>query len=236
MTRQWSKARNLPGFFSAFKGIAILVAAVLACSPLWAKEKAAPKNPNDPYVTAESEKPPQVAASDLAYRAIVFDKFDVPAQWEKSARKVVDPLTDNSIARLKITGAFSTVSRLQEPLPQEPYLRVKCALRNYRIVSGGSRFLVGIAAGTSYMTFDVQIFDQGNALLFERDLTTEDNVFSGTFGSGDRGLTSYLANALADYVALRARKDMGASMLPLDDKKGSATQAPAGAAPASAAR
>lgn len=182
------------------------------------RSKEAATNPRDPYATAENEAPPVVRADDLAYRVVLFDDFTIPAKWEPDARKLTNTTLDQAISRLINTGAFTTVARRQGIQPDVPYLVVKCALTEYRIVSQSARFFAGIAAGTSYVIYQVQVFDgKSGTLLFAREVSTENNVFSGTFGrNGDAGLPRFLGNVLADYVGLRARTDKGIDVLPLE--------------------
>jgi hypothetical protein len=78
--------------------------------------------------------------------------------------------------------------------------------------------LVGVAAGNSYITYQVQIYDgKSNALQSQWQLATENNAFVGAFTNNDSKLASYLGNAIADYLALRARKDKGVDVVPLED-------------------
>jgi hypothetical protein len=91
-------------------------------------------------------------------------------------------------------------------------------LTDYRIVGKGSRFLAGVAAGSSYIIYQVQIYDgKSNALQSQWQLATENNAFVGAFTNNDSKLASWLGNALGDYLALRARKDKGVDVVPLED-------------------
>jgi hypothetical protein len=204
----------------------LLLLITLTCIPVSAKEKN-PKNAQDPYATAESETPPPVNAADLAYRTILFDDFVVPAEYERDARRIVDATEIGAINRLDATHAFATVAKRQTPLPQEPYFLVKCTLLNYRIVSKKARFFGGAFAGRSYITYRVDVYDQSQTLQFQREITTENNPIAAAWSFNDKNLPTFLGNVLADYLALRARKDMGASALPLTDKKTTSTPQPA---------
>jgi hypothetical protein len=209
--------RNL-GFAQSPILICLLLNLLLAPLAHARKSKEEATSPRDPYATAEYDTPPVVHAGDLAYRVILFDDFAIPAKWESDARKLTNTTLDQAIGRLIDTGAFTTVARKQGIQPDVPFLVVKCALSEYRIVSPSARFFAGIAAGTSYVIYQVQVFDgKSGALLFEREVSTENNVFSGTFGrNGDAGLPRFLGNVLADYLALRARTDKGTDVLPLE--------------------
>jgi hypothetical protein len=92
---------------------------------------------------------------------------------------------------------------------------VKCTLLNYRMVSKKARFFAGAIAGTSYITYKVQVYDGKGALQFQREISTENNAFAAAFSFNDKNLPTFLGNVLADYLALRARKDMGASAYPV---------------------
>ena len=199
---------------------AVPMLVVALCAPLSAKSKKKDLNPQDPYVTAENANAPKINMDDLAVNTILFDDFIIPEKWQKDAKGLVESTENQAIMRLQSTRAFDLVGRKPTPMPAGPYYLVKATLKDYRIVSNTSRFLVGIAAGTSYIVYDVQVYDQNGVLKFQREISTEDNVFSGTFGSGDKGLPTYLGNVFADYLALRARKDMGANALPLTDQQG----------------
>ena len=83
----------------------------LTCLPLSAQKKKQKTNSQDPYATAESETAPSVSAADLAYRAILFDDFVVPAQWEAKARKLVTATQERAITRLTSTQAFTTIAK-----------------------------------------------------------------------------------------------------------------------------
>jgi hypothetical protein len=206
-------------FGSAQLFILLLLTLSLLCAPLaHAKKSKAPANPQDPYVTAENyEKAPAVNTEELAYRVILFEDFSVPSQWESDARKLVNETEDQAISRLISTTAFATVAKKQSLAPDEPYLVVKCSLVDYRIVRTSTRFLVGAFAGTSYITYRVQVYDgKSSELLFEREISTENNAFAAAFSFNDRNLSSFLGNVLGDYLALRARKDKGVDVLPLE--------------------
>jgi len=194
-----------------------LLLVVLTCAPASAGKKTKTDS-QDPYATAENETPPSVKADDLAYRTILFDDFSVPAEYEKDARGLVNSTEDRAISRLESTSAFTQIGKKQDPMPQDPYLRVKCTLLNYRIVSKKARFFGGAFSGTSYVTYRVQVYDQTGAQLFQREISTENNAFAAAWSFNDKNLPTFLGNVLADYMALRARKDMGASALPLDDR------------------
>jgi hypothetical protein len=202
---------------------AVPMLVVVLCAPLSAKTKKKDLNPLDPYVTAENANAPKINMDDLVVNTILFDDFIIPEKWQKDAKGLVEATENQAIMRLQSTRAFDLVGKKPTPMPSGPYYLVKATLKDYRIVSNTSRFFVGIAAGTSYSVYDVQVYDQNGVLRFQREISTEDNVFSGTFGSGDKGLPIYLGNVFADYLALRARKDMGANALPLTDQQGATT-------------
>ena len=198
--------------------IFLLLTLSLICAPLaYARSKSAPSNPRDPYVTAESDVAPAVKAEDLAYRVILFEDFTIPAQWEKDARPLVTNIETRAISRLLSTSAFTTVANKQSQSPEDPYLVVKCALLNYRIVSTAARIWGGVIAGSSYITFRAQVYDgKSGVLLFQRDITTENSAWAATFTFNDVKLPNFLGNVLGDYLALRARKDKGVDVLPLE--------------------
>ena len=198
--------------------LSLLLSVSLMCTPLWAGKKKTNSNSQDPYATAENETAPPVNAADLAYKAILFDEFTVPAEYEKDARGLVNSTEDRAISRLQSTNAFTTIAKKQTPLPQDPYLLVKCTLLNYRMVSKKARVFGGAFAGTSYVTYRVQVSDQTGAPLFQREISTENNAMAAAWSFNDKNLPTFLGNVLADYMALRARKDMGAGALPLDDR------------------
>ncbi|MGD0799883.1 MAG: hypothetical protein ABR906_01060 [Terracidiphilus sp.] len=205
----------------------LLLAVGLVCGPVArASSKAVRTNgARDPYATAEDYKnAPPVSANDLAYRIILFDDFTIPAEWESDARPVVNGTQEQAIARLLNTGAFTTVARNQNISPNEPFLVVKCSLMNYRIVSASARFWGGVLSGSSYLIYQVQVLDgQSGTLLFQRQVTTQNSAWSGTFSSSDRNLPIFLGNVLADYLALRARTDRGLDLygfLPGEDQSG----------------
>jgi len=203
---------------SAGPAALFIVASILVCAalPAGAGKKKENSNSQDPYVTAENyEKAPAVNASDLAYRTVLFGEFTIPQEWEKDARKITDSTIAQAKARLTSTQAFTTVGSQQGTAPADPYFVVKCTLVNYRIVSKKARFFAGAIAGTSYITYKVQVYDGKGTLQFQREISTENNAFAAAFSFSDKNLPTFLGNVLADYLALRARKDMGASAYPV---------------------
>jgi hypothetical protein len=178
-------------------------------------------NSQEPYATAEFESAPAVSSGDLAYRIILFDEIKIPQEYQKDKNvfKHVEETLSGAISRLERTKAFSKVEKAKTPLPEEPYLLVKCSLLDYRIVSKSSRFFVGGLSGTSYMSYAMKVMDgkSGN-LLHELDVTTENNIMSGAWsmGASDAGIPSFLGNVIADYLILRAKNDKGTSIVPLE--------------------
>src|SRR5690242_9682056 len=184
----------------------------LICLPAFAAKDKKPKNSQDPYATAELETAPAVNAADLAYRAVIFDEFTIPSEWEAKARKLANETSDQAIKRLESTHAFTTVAKKQVAAPEEPYFLVKCTLLNYRMVSKKGRFFGGAIAGTSYITYKVQVLDgKSGEEQFQREVSTENNAFAAAWSFNDKNLPTFLGNVLADYLALRARKDKGAN-------------------------
>lgn len=205
--------------------VPFLLIVVLMCVSVAAKEK---RNSQDPYATAEYETAPAVNAEDLAYRTILFEDFIVPAEWEAKARKLVTATEEQAISRLSSTHAFTTVAKKQDPLPEDPSLVVKCKLLNYRMVSKKSRFFAGAIAGTSYITYQVQVHDgKSGTLVFQREVSTENNAFAAAWSFNDKNLPTFLGNVLGDYLALRARKDKGVNVLPLENVAQTGTDTPA---------
>jgi hypothetical protein len=195
----------------------LLLTLSLLCVPLLAAKKKTETNSQDPYATAEHETLPAVNAEDLAYRAIVLQDFVIPSEWEEKARKLATETEDQAIARLMSRHGFTTIAKQQDPPPQEPYLVVKCTLSEYRMVSTKTRILIGAIGGTSYITYRVEVSDgKSGAVLFQRELSTENNAFSASFSFNDKRLPAFLGNVLGDYLALRARKDKGVSALSLE--------------------
>ena len=201
-----------------FAPLPLFLALVLICLPMFAAKEKKNKNSQDPYATAELETAPAVSAADLAYRAVIFDEFTIPSEWEAKARKLVNETSDQAIKRLESTHAFTTVARKSATAPEEPYFLVKCTLLNYRMVSKKGRFFGGAIAGTSYITYKVQVLDgKSGEQQFQLEVSTENNAFAASWSFNDKTLPTFLGNVLADYLALRARKDKGANVLPLDD-------------------
>ena len=191
----------------------VLVAAV---SVRAADQGKPPKSP-DPYGTAERETPPAVAAGDLAYRVVLFDAIDIPDSLKKDNAKYVDQTENQALTRLRATKAFANVDRKTDAVPSEPYMLVKCVVVDHRIVGGGSRFMVGALAGKSHVTYQVKLFDgKSGDLLNDTKLSTANNAFAAGILSNDKKLVPYVGNIIADYVALRARTDKGASVIPTD--------------------
>jgi hypothetical protein len=204
-----------------------LLILTLTCLPAEAKHKSQSTS-QDPYATAEYETAPPVKAEDLAYRAVEFDDFTIPAEWESDARRYVDATIDQAISRLSGTHAFTTVGRKQKALPDDPCLVVKATLLNYRMVRTAARFWGGAFAGTSYITYRVQVYDgKTGVLLFQREISTENNAFAAAWSFNDKNLPWFLGNVFGDYLALRARKDMGVTVLPLTDVAQAASGGPA---------
>jgi hypothetical protein len=201
-------------------GFGVIVLLVFAC----ALSQSAQKNQktklesNDPYATAENEAPPPVKADDLAYRVILFEQFGVPPEYVEDASKDVKNTRSEAMSRLVKTGAFTRVESSGGPPGGDPFLLVKGVLLDHKIVSTAGRVFGGSLGGSSRIAFWVKVFDgASSALLDEFDLTTENNSFAAawTFGATDRDLPFFLGRALADYLALRARKDKGLSQFPL---------------------
>ena len=196
---------------------ALMLAIGLVSAPLSGAKKKAKGNSQDPYATAEFETAPAVNAADLAYRAILFEEFTIPAEWEAKARPLATATLDRAILRLNMTGAFTKVARKQDPLPEEPYLLVKANLLNYRMVSTKARFFGGAIAGTSYITYKVEVLDgKSGEVKFQREISTENNAFAAAWSFNDKNLPTFLGNVFGDYLALRARTDKGVSVLPLE--------------------
>lgn len=205
---------------SARRLLLIFLTFSLICGPLAHARSKKTTDSRDPYATAEYETAPAVKAEDLAYRVILFEGFTIPAEWESDARKLVTATEDRAISRLISTNAFATVARRQNILPEEPYLVVKCTLLNYRMVSSKVRFFAGAAAGTSYITYRAQVYDgKSGELLFQREVSTENNAFAAAWSFNDKNLPTFLGNVLGDYLALRARKDKGVDVLPIEPLK-----------------
>jgi hypothetical protein len=194
----------------------LLLTLSLMCAPLPAAKKTETPNSQDPYKTAEYETLPGVNADDLAYRAIVFEDFVIPAEWEDKARKLVNESEDQAITRLTSRHGFTLVGKKQNPLPQEPHLDVKCTLVEYRMVGTALRVFAGAAGGTSYITYKVEVSDGSGAPLFQRRISTENNAFAAAWSFNDKRLPAFLGNVLADYLALRARKDKGVNVVTLE--------------------
>ena len=212
-----NESRHLPNQVSILGAMLILLILALMCAPATAKNKVQ-KNPQDPYVTAEYEIAPAVDVAALEYRSILFENCTVPPEWEAKARKLVTATQDKAIIRLSSTRAFSTIARKQSPLPEDPYIVVKWTLLNYRMVGGKTRFFAGAAAGTSYITYRVRVHDgKSDTLLFQREISTENNPIAAAWSFNDKNLPTFLGNVLADYLALRARKDKGVAVLPLEN-------------------
>lgn len=194
----------------------LLTLSVFSIALTAAKKDSARTNSRDPYATAEYDTPPPVSASDLAVRSVVFDSFVVPPEWESKARKLVEATLDRAVERLNSTMAFAAVGKQGSVTPGAPYFLVKCNLKDYRMVGTGLRILAGAAAGTSYITYVVKVSDgQTGTLLYQREISTENNAFAAAFSFNDRHLPQFLGNVLADYLALRARKNSGVDVLPL---------------------
>lgn len=199
------------------KALPFLLIVSLMCAPVAAKDKSK-RDSQDPYATAENETAPPVNAADLAYRTILFEDFTIPAEWEQKARSLVTATQDQAISRLSSTQAFSRIAKKQDPVPGDPYLLVKCTLLNYRMVSKKARFFAGAAMGTSYITYKAQVYDgKTGALLFQREISTENNAFAAAFSFNDKKLPAFLGNVLGDYLALRARHDKGVNVLPFEN-------------------
>jgi hypothetical protein len=180
------------------------------------KKEKPPKSP-DPYGTAERQTPPVLAADDLAYRVVLFDAIDIPEELKKKNAKYVEQTENQAITRLRATNAFTSVDRKADALPEEPYMVVKCAVLDHRIVGGGSRFAFGALAGKSHVTYQVKLLDgKSGDLLNDTKLSTANNAFAGAFLSNDKKLVPYLGNVIADYVALRARTDKGVGVIAPD--------------------
>jgi hypothetical protein len=195
----------------------LVAAAFLLAAPvaLRAADKEKPPKSPDPYGTAERQTPPALAASDLAYKVVLFDAIDIPDELKKNNAKYVDQTENQAITRLRATNAFTSVDRKTEAAPEEPYLLVKCVVLDHRIVGGGSRFMMGALAGKSHVTYQVKLFDgKSGDLLNDTKLSTANNAFAAAFAGNDKKLIPYIGNIIADYVALRARTDKGLSVIP----------------------
>ncbi len=209
------------------QAVSFLLLVALMCVPVAAKIKYE-KGSQDPYATAENQTPPAVNAADLAYRAVLFEDFAVPLEWEAKARKMVTITEDRAISRLSSTHAFTTIGRKQGPLPGDPYLLVKCTLLDFRMVGKTTRFFTGGHSGTSHITYQVQVYDgKSVALLFQREITSENTAIAEGWTFNDENLPAYMGNVLADYLALRARKDKGVNALPTEIAVPSGPVAPA---------
>jgi hypothetical protein len=221
-----AERRQIPGAQSPIrKALSFLLIASLMYVPAAAKDKSK-RDSQDPYATAEHETAPPVNAADLAYRTILFEDFTVPAEWEQKARSLVTATQDQAISRLSSTQAFNRIAKKQDPLPGDPYLLVKCTLLNYRMVSKKARFFAGAAMGTSYITYKAQVYDgKTGALLFQREISTENNAVAAAWSFNDKNLPTFLGNVLGDYLALRARQDKGVSVLPLENVAQAGTDA-----------
>ena len=110
---------------------------LVAAAAVRAADKEKPPKSPDPYGTAERETPPAVAAGDLAYRVVLFDAIDIPDNLKKDNAKYVDQTENQAITRLRATKVFANVDRKTDAVPEEPYMLVKCAVLDHRIVGGG---------------------------------------------------------------------------------------------------
>jgi len=206
------KTHRRRGLVSWLVALTFLLAAPLALAG--DKKEKPPKSP-DPYGTAERQTPPALAAADLAYKVVVFDVIDIPDDLKEKNAKHVAETEKQAIARLRATNAFASVDKKSDVVPQEPYMLVKCAVLDHRIVGGGSRFMVGALAGKSHVTYQVKLVDgKTGDLLNDTKLSTANNAFAGAFLSNDKKLVPYVGSVIADYVALRARTDKGLSVIP----------------------
>ena len=181
-----------------------------------AKKEKTPTNPKDPYSTAEFETAPAVSADDLAIKSVVFENVQIPTKWESDARRLADATLDAAIARLASNRAFDPVGKQGSVTPAGPYFLVKSDLKEYRMVGTTARIFAGIAAGTSYLILGVRVMDgQSGMLLYQREVSTENNAFAAAWSLNDRHIPQFVGNVLGDYLALRARKDKGVDVLPL---------------------
>jgi hypothetical protein len=196
----------------------LLLAAGLIAAPAFAGKKQRAGNPLDPYATADFETAPAVYPADLAYRAILFEDFTVPAKWENKARPGATVTLVRAINRLTSMGAFTTVAKQTGTPPEEPFLAVKCTLLDYRMVPEVTRLLSGAAVGSSHIAYKVEVYDgKTNALQFQREIYAENNPAAAAWTVRDLELPTFLGNVLGDYLALRARTDKGVQVLPLDE-------------------
>lgn len=195
----------------------VLTLSAFAIALTAAKKDSNQTNPRDPYATAENyDKAPPLTVDALAVRSVVFDKFMIPAEWEQKARKLADTTVDRAVERLSSTGAFYAVGKEGAVKPGDPYFLVKTNMKDYRMVSTTLRVFAGAAAGTSYLTYEVKVHDgQSGNLLYAREISTENNAFAAAWSFNDRHLPTFLGNVMADYLALRARKDKGVDVLAL---------------------
>jgi len=200
-------------------GLMLLALGLICASlPANAGKKKKPEETQGPYVTAEQETPPAVNAADLAYRGILFESCTIPAKWEKHARTLVDDTTDHAKSRLNQTKAFTKIGATQDTAPEEPYLVVKCALKDYRLRGVGSKIMLGVVGGSDYVILTLKVNDgKSGTMQFQRDVSTENNAFVATFSNSEGNLARYLGNYIGDYLALRARTDKGVNVLPLGD-------------------
>jgi hypothetical protein len=209
------------GYWPAFHRLAIsLILMGLACALSQAvqKDKKTKLDTNNPYATAENEAPPPVKADDLAYRVILFEQFGIPQEYVADASKDVENTRSEAMSRLVKTGAFTRVESTGGSPGGDPFLLIKGVLLDHKIVSTAGRVFGGALGGSSRIAYWVKVFDGASgALLDELDLTTENSSFAAawTFGATDRDLPFFLGRVLADYLALRARKDKGLSQYPL---------------------
>ncbi len=198
----------------------MLILGIFSACLCAAKDKKQPKNPNDPYATAELETAPAVNPADLAYRAVLFEDFTIPQEWEAKARKLTVATQEQAIKRLESTKAFTTVAKKQDQKLDAPYLVVKGSLKDYKMVSKKGRFFAGAMAGSSYIIYTVQILDgKSGDVQFQREISTENNAFAAAWSFNDKNLPTFLGNVLGDYLALRARTDKGANLLPIEAEK-----------------
>ena len=195
----------------------VLAFVLVTAAALSAADKEKPPKSPDPYGTAERETPPALAATDLAYKVVLFDTIEIPDNLKKDNAKYVDQSEFFAIARLRATKAFTSVDQKTDAVPAEPYLLVKCIVVDHRIVGGGSRFALGAMAGKSHVTYQVKLLDgKSGDLLHDTKLSTANNAFAGAFLSNDKKLVPYVGNVIGDYVALRARTDKGVSVIPMN--------------------
>lgn len=139
--------------------------------------------------------------SNLVYENVVFRSFTATANVTNPETAIIDCM-NSSMDYLAMKNLFRRIEKGSDKSFDEPTLLVDVTLTDLRIVSGASRFWLGIMTGRSHMKILAKLTDANGTLIAEQELFGAPNAYGAayTFGSSDRNLPKNMGILLGDFI------------------------------------